>query len=530
MLNRFLAQPWLRHVAVAVGYGLGYALFREAVHWHWMISIGFRLTALMLVPYRYWAGLATGEMASMVYLAVTCADSFGMTWAIFRVIPLIGPAMPVVYICRERLHLFSTRGAINVTVLIFCALAVTLITVPFELGLLSLARRPAGYPSLREWIFPYFIVNYLGILTVTPLVMSIREAISGSDLRTIKRHVAESRLLIEGAGMLLPALGFLVWIGWTAAPGSDTRHIAQMAMFLPVVALALRHGWYGAAIGGTAASMAILALMPTLYDHNTLQAQALIAFAISTMLLMGKHITVLQQKERSERVELSMTLALAQRNFYEGERQLRRAAYVLLDIQRTCYRLLQGGMNLSPVDSVRYERLARPVVHQIGRLTDHLHPLRGSERSLPVAIRDSAMAKVLAEHHVGLHIEFRGGVSELPADLHLALYRLIANAVGYVCLQHPCSDIAIRIVCRGGRHHRWIRLHVEGGRQQDHPPRRPPWSELVSHLERVSRSGDVQAIQDTARTFGGRAHIRVFDRATHVTALLRQSVERGDMA
>lgn len=175
MPKSLMARPWLGQLVAACGYGLIYSLFHDLLLSQYSLSFGLRLAVLAVTPYKYWLALAVGETASSAYIAVTCAETFGVMWSILRAIPMIGLVMPVVYVCRERLRLISAKRVVNVPALVLGALGVSIITVPFQVGLLSLAHLPANYPLPRTWIFPYFLMNYSGALTVAPLALCLRE-------------------------------------------------------------------------------------------------------------------------------------------------------------------------------------------------------------------------------------------------------------------------------------------------------------------------------------------------------------------
>lgn len=522
MLNRFLTQPSLRHVAVAVGYAVGYTLFHAVSFSHWSLFAGLQLAALLLMPYEYWPALAVGEMVPLAYVAVACADQFGWTWAVFKTVPSIVLTMPIVLVCRKRLRIFDTRAkTFNMTTLVLCGWAAALIVALYNTMLLSFAPRPPGYPPLHEWTLRYGLGHYLGILTVTPLVLALRESAWGQPFHTLKARMVESRLLLDSAGILLPSIGLLVWIGSHAALGSDIRHIAQVAMFLPMVVLALRHGWHGAAIGGSAASIAIVVLMPARYDHDTMQAQTFIAFAITTMLLVGTRVTVWNRREQQEKHDTRLALALAQRNYYAGERQLRQAAYTLLEIQAGGRQLLHRLMQLSPSEFGTHDRQTRPLTQNAARLIDHYLPLSGPDRTLPQALTKGGLAQALAQHKVPMSVRYYGAVSTLPYDFHLAIYRLICDCVMYLGEHDKLADIVVRLRCRNFYGRRWVILYVRGLAVHDIPSAR---EELLWQLRQLSRGGGFQAIQDGAATFDGVARQRVRGERLSITALLREPI------
>ncbi|CAJ9343223.1 sensory histidine kinase UhpB [Burkholderia pseudomallei] len=522
MLYKLQVQRWLRHVAAAVLYAVGYGLFRAVSFSHWMPIAGFRLVALLLVPYRYWPALALGEMVPLGYVAAECVDQFGLVWAAFKTLPPSLFLMPIVFVCRERLRLLGTRtSVINMTVLILCAWLAALVVALNNTLLLSLAPRPPDFPPLSVWMMRYGLGHYIGILSVTPLALCLREALWGQSFHTLKARMAESRLLMDGISLLLPSLGLLVWMGWHASPGSDLRHIAQVAMFLPMVVLALRHGWQGAAIGGSAASVGVVMLMPARYDHDTLQAQVFMAFAITTMLMVGTRVTAWNRREQQERHDVRLALALAQRNYFAGEHQLRLAARAMLDVQAIGDRLLRRLEHLSPVEFELHDRRSRLQKQRAARLIEHFLPLSGPDRTLPQALMKGGLAQTLAQHHIPLRASYYGGVSTLSYESHVAFYRLICDSVAYLCKRHYLAEIVVCLRCRERNGQRSIALRV-GGKIYSGDPMVPARDELLWQLRQLSRGEGFQPIQDGAATFSGTARQRVRGEWLHITVAMHE--------
>jgi hypothetical protein len=301
----------------------------------------------------------------------------------------------------------------------------------------------------------------------------------------------------------------LIWMGLRATVDSDVRYMAQVAMFLPLVTLALRHGWQGAAIGGAAASIAVVVLMPARYDHATLQAQTLMAFVIPTMLIIGTRITAWHRREQQEKQEMRAALMLAQRNYYEGEQELRRAAYLLRDMQRMGSRWLRY-----PGTVDEYQR-ARPWVEATSRLIEYFDPLEGQGRSLPHALQKGGLAQVLAEHHVPFAANYHRGVSALPAGLHLAIYRMICGGVAHLAERGALGEVVIDVRCHRYRSRPWVVLRLFG---LDEP--NVSSESRLRALRQLSRHNSFQAIHDGAATFGGAARQRTRGRWHHLTVVL----------
>jgi two-component system, NarL family, sensor histidine kinase FusK len=502
------ARPWVRQLAVVAAYGVASFFFRAFSVSGWEILAGLRLGALLLVPYRYWPALVVGESAYYIYLAVECAETWGMTWGLCTAPPPIIYVIPIVYWVREKWSPIG-KSSIFMGRFLGCALIVSAVLMVRSVVLFSLIKHlPKGYLVDYPLFYgDYFIGSYLGILTVTPLALFIYHVAEGVPWRQLCRRLANNRLLFESACMVIPLMSFLFWVGVTSSSHTQARQIMQIATFLPVVWLALRHGWGGAAIGGSVASCAVFALTPTIHDYDTLRAEVIVSFAISTMLLMGERIAVLDRSANRERTDFRQALALAQRNVYVGEMQLRVTSQALDQIRETIqvgFTLILGRLrHLQPaVDDRSYQRHVSLAQDQLFRLADGLYPIALRERGLPNALRDGTLARVLDEAGLKYSCELRGGVSDLSHTLRMTIYRIIWEVVTEGCLKRDVRQVRVRVrgVEKGPRRAVVVVVYfrtsdVEGNDVQ--------WDQLLPNLVRSSSGLGLQAVQDRAAIFEG---------------------------
>lgn len=516
---------WLRQIAVAVGYAVIVSLFRELSISHWLLLSGLHMVALLLVPYRYWAALLVGESLSLSYLSISCFDQFGMTWALWNAVPSIVFCMPVVYLCRERWQVFPTRTTINMGPLLTCALLMAALRTANSLGLTLITKLPEGYPSINyEFVAGQWLLgNYMGALTIVPIVLVIRQVLQETSWRALGTHFLGSRLAMECLFLLVPTLAFLVGLGLSASSTAHTRQLAQLAMFLPVVWLTLRYGWQGAAVGGTLASLAVIVLMPKMFDADTLNAQVFIAFIISTMLIMGARIGALNHQAQRERTDMRMALALAQRNMQHGEVQLRMTSQSLEQVRETVhavYNVMLGRLkHMAPVfDDRTYRRQALVAQDQLYRLADSLCPVT-SERGLPGVLREGPIARVLEETGVAYWCDLRGPVSMLSSTIHLAIYRLVCEAVADGCTRRDISDIRVQVRCgrRGGRRWSVVRVNLRSNPERLAGVR---WDELLPRVLRTATGLGWPAIEDRAATFEGRAREHLISGGRCISVIL----------
>ena len=501
----------LRQALVAGVYLAVLFLFRAVSVRHWFILTGFHLVVLMLAPYRYWPALFIGDTALLAYVSFTRLDQYGLLWAVTNTIPSFAYEAPVVWWFRERWRLFPSRGTVNMPIFMLCALIIAIISTAQTIGQVQFATLPAGYVIHYGEVTARMVLgNFMGVLTVAPVTLVVYASFAATNFRWRRWFSAllESRFLVEGALGVFPVIAFLVWLG---SHNPEIRAMVQMAMFLPVILMAFRHGWQGAAVAGTLASLGIVTLMPAVNDPATMQAETLVAMAISTMLLVGARMTALTQRVEQERFDSRMAMALAHRNAALGEAQLRVTAQALDQLGQSihgAFKLMLGRLRyLQPVtDDVGYRRHVESAQEQLFLLTDSLSPTVLHEHGLPGALNQGALARTLHEAGIRYWCDLRGPVGNFPRELSLAVYRVVCEAISEACLTHEPADVLVKIRC-GTKGHTWAVVMID---IRWNPVRslHVDWVALRQRL-RISTTGlGREAIADRAATYGGRLRER----------------------
>jgi glucose-6-phosphate-specific signal transduction histidine kinase len=511
-----------RHVAVALIYALGFVALRQISFSHWVLFAGFRLCALLLVPYRYWPALVVGEMAPLAVIAFSHSERYGALWSVLYVFPPIALAMPVVRWCRHSLGLFDSRGHVQVLTFLFCTLICAALWTAINLITLSETKFPANYPQLGYTIYAarWFIGNFLGVLTIAPLVLCAKE-LRADGIVSLKQLLSNS-LVIEVLSVVFPSLMIFIWLCLSTDQDS-LRQACRMGMFLPVVWMSLRHGWHGAALGGAAASVAIVLTMPERYDAGTLQAQVFMAFAITTMLLLGNRIAMLDKRESSGRSDARMALALAQRNMILGEMQLRQTSdaleHVREGVQATYSQLLDRLRHMLPVQDERDYRLRAAVTQQqLFRLADSLHPVVWREGGLAAALRQGAIARALDDSDIRYWCNVRDqGVDQISNGAQVALYRSACDLIAHLCESARATSVGIQVKVGRDPGSRWIFLKVEGVAGEA-ARQRVKRDDLLLRLS--SSGGGVDAVRDRIALYRGELRSRETQRGQCISILM----------
>ncbi|HEX7816206.1 MASE1 domain-containing protein [Dyella sp.] len=522
---------WLQQGLVALGYAAAYGLLQKVSFAHWVLFAGFRLMALIFVPRRYWAAMAIGELGPVGYVVIKCLDQFGWAWAVLMMVPSpIVLAMPITHWCQGTLRMFPPRGDVRIGVLLLNMLLAAIAWTGINLLCLLVMRVQPGYnldylTVTARWFVGYF----LGALTVVPLAVLLRQAWRSSVAGERWRRVWDSRLFLETTFLLVPTLCFLLWVS-SHADSESARQAARMAMFLPVVFLALRYGWQGAALGGALASVAEVMTMPAHNDPAAVQAEVFMAFAITTMLMLGSRISVLNHRDDQEKANIQDALALARKNIAIGETRLRVASEFLEQIResiRVGYdNLLTQLRHVPSVDGRGYARQAALAQDQLFRLSDGLYPSGWRDMQLLPTLRQGPFARALSEGGVSYWCDAHGDFSRLSKGLHLAIYRLVGECVAQVCAQVPPTHVRVRLrvsyFCNrpmvGVRVHAWTELDRVFAVQ------------LSDVRLRLAGMGlDWEAATDRVKTYQGRLRCSHGSRGHHViSAVLRDPALRQE--
>lgn len=285
---------WGRYLAVAGAYAACYELTRNISFSHWMLPAGLRLACLLLVPRRYWAALAVGETLPIAEMAALHATSFGILWACMAALPPILVCMPAMAWLRNRYTVVRPDGEINMGYILAATLICAVVTTAANALVLSTVSMADGSPApsiTLPLMLAWILGCYLGALTLTPLILTVRERIALLPHRTVTwTAVRHSPLIRDALLFAVPCLGLLLLVANGAGEDDGLLTWVRVGMTVPVIALTLRHGWHGAAVGGMLASVAQASTSFHLQDPAMIRSQAILAFVASTALIFGVRV------------------------------------------------------------------------------------------------------------------------------------------------------------------------------------------------------------------------------------------------
>lgn len=283
---------WGAHLAIAAAYAAGYELTRYVSLPQWLLTAGLRLACLLLLPMRYWPALALGEGLPLIENAIFCAPTFGPAWALSASVPLVALWMGLMKPLRQRWTLYDHRGQLRLPLILAATLGCALITAASTtLTLLTAlwSAPPGKWPAISasDYFWAYLLGAYLGSLTLTPVILALRErflALQGRPL-TLKM-IWQSSLFQEMLCWVIPLLVALTWLALGTADDA-LREASRLALLWPVFGLAWRHGWHGSAFGGLGASISLALTTEGNLDPNALRVEVILALGLSGAFLIG---------------------------------------------------------------------------------------------------------------------------------------------------------------------------------------------------------------------------------------------------
>ncbi len=292
-----------------------------AVYW---LSDVFRLPETGSSPWNPEAGLAVAAMllygrrvvpllaaAHFACLAVWAPFS-NLAWTLILSMAHVGTLALLAHLLRGRLTAFEPPTVRAATGFALAALALSVATALVRGGV-AIPATDWSSPKIMQVIFTVATGNMVGIITVLPLL-------SGWPEFNQQRGLAQSW---DRWTSLLILLLIAVCIFIFASEAIDQFKFFYL-VFLPVIALAIRHGFMGATVATALASSCMIALLLLRqYDPTSVtELQMLMIVLTLTGMLLGAAVTELKRAfEERLRVHL---------RWQESQEALGRAAQLSL--------------------------------------------------------------------------------------------------------------------------------------------------------------------------------------------------------
>lgn len=296
---------WGQYAAIAAVYEAVYEITYYLSFQQFLLTTGLRLACMLLLPSRFWPALAIGEAVPLVENALFCAEQWGTLWAILVSVPTVALWWPLLKPLRQRWALYDANGRLRMPVIIGATVCASLITATFATVTLvaALTHGPSKWSNISpvEFFFAYLLGAYLGALTLTPVILALRERFKSLQHPFRVAVIWRSLLLRDLLFWVLPALAVLTCLA-VMTDNESVRYIARLALLWPVFGLASRHGWHGTAVGGMAASFALAVTSTGQLDRAALAVQVVLALVLSAALLLKARMPSVEPGIRVQRL------------------------------------------------------------------------------------------------------------------------------------------------------------------------------------------------------------------------------------
>lgn len=524
--ERLWSSPWAKRIAVALIYAALYAAVRPFSDGIWAVSTGLRFSALLFVPYQYWPALVVGEFVPLTVVNLRCLSDFGPTWVALQSIPPMLFAMPLVWWFRERRDLFPSRKTVNLKQLLLCVTCVSVVWV-LTVQLFNLTSYLQPPHNLGKLIAAALMGRYIGILTILPLALMVRNEFRSNKKRIGWREFFAHRLFLDTVLILLP---ILICLGLINRHGSmDTRDVTRVMMFIPVSWLTIKHGWRGAAIG-TALVMGCI-FLNTSDGVDLIPLQAMIAFVSTAMIALGANVSIQHDILERERINAQEATKVAQQGLYLSELRMKQVAFALekvgAGLNLTQSRLMARFKHMMPLSETQlFYKQASTTQEEIFRLANSIHPVAWRDNGLPHVLRQT-LARVLDEAGVAYECELSGRLSDLSPHVHVAVYRLVNEAIIHACEEQNCTRVKLQL--RGGytngRH--WVVMRITGLHEPDFAHINDPVFKTAGRERITQKLGahglSITAMRDQARLYDGEMHVKSSKNRVQLTALFHDT-------
>jgi len=268
-------------------------------------------------------------------------------------------------------------------------------------------------------------------------------------------------------------------------------------------------------------------------DPAVIQAQALIAFAVSSLIMLGSRLslkTVADAGIGASADEKLRGFQLAQQGLYQEELRLRHVAESLdrlgqsmRDGQRRMMDRLRPMLPASMEQS--YARHLDLTQLEMQRLADTLHPRAWREHGLAATFQNGPLLQAASLVGARYQCTLTGdGLNLLAPDVHMMLYRQACEVMVYMLAREPVKQIRVHI--RGGCTHgrRWVVLRMTAARALPALRGRPvpEWRQLVTLLG--TNGQGMATVHERTLIYGGVVHERESDAHLGVTLLLHDAL------
>jgi len=463
----------------------------------WFLPAGLRFTVLWLCPRRQWGWFAAADVSAILALSIVGIDD--QTWTSFALTTLAPWCSCALVIWLIRPH--GVYAAPESPSRMGSTLTAMLLAATVSAGAQSGGAVLESGASAHQWpitALGYLLREYVGMLMCMVMLAPIR-------LQQLARRTPGQdgrRLLFDLGVMFTPLLVMLAMLQLWRAPASSYAGILAL---VPMMLMAFRHGWRGAAWALTISSVTLyLVRVGSEQPLSNELLQLFLAIVGSVALLLGSAIESLRranaaliernhlEKQANARLaDQAVELRdLSRRLVRAREDEQARLAHELHDELGQCVTALGTRLSLIARQADDPEILAelhaqRELVQRIQvsirEVLQGLRPPMLDRFGLPAALREGPIQRLLVDAGIEYDLTISGPIERVGSDTGSAIYRI-------------CQETATNCVRHAQATH--FRLHIDVT---------PTWagdSEVQLRIEDDGRGFDIAAVEASSRSGG----------------------------
>jgi len=442
----------LGFLVLLISYAVLWGLLWELSHAFWYLPAGLRFVTLMYTRRAYWPVILLAEWLAIVYLN---AQYPGVPGVFEQGLGYYAPS--IIYAGVLGLWLkrrdWTALAVITQGELVKVALAIVVSALLAATSLFLFL--PADSPFL---IFEKFstrgVLSYaLGDVAGMLFFLSAAEFIKA--LLTMKKTI---RLVFfkNAALIIFPVTAVITLL----TPTFEWAFLALM--FLPIVFLALKHGWPGATF-----SLLVLNVVAGLsfwLSGNTVVLFDTQIFLVSvgfTGLFLGAVVT--QQTELMADInKISQRMIAAQET--ERNRISRdlhdHIGQVLTALTLRSAIIKRQGPNELRAELDLLDKLAAQAFHDVRVIVNELSPIELSHSGLERSLKGAAIRKMLEASNIKYSTSIDGLISEAPEDVQFAIFRISQEALSNIAKHSLASECSLKVALSNDPENKSVRLEI----------------------------------------------------------------------
>ncbi|HEY5775474.1 MAG TPA: histidine kinase, partial [Xanthomonadales bacterium] len=421
---------------VCASYSGLWAFLWELSQAFWYLPAGLRFVLLMYTRPVFWPVFLVGEWLAIAYLSGEHSSySNILEHGVTNFMPSVIYVAVIGFLVRKKA--WVTQGVINQGELVSITLAIIIAAMATAISLFLLM--PAESPFLVfekfsvKGIFSYSLGDIAGVLFIWSSVEFVRSLL-GMD-KFSRRIFAR-----DAAFLILPIVAVMAVIKL----GFEWAFLAMM--FLPILFLALKHGWPGATF--SLVTLNIIAGLSFLLSGNSVVLFDTQIFLVSvgfTGLFLGATISRQAELMKSIRNISQRVITTQETERIRISKDLHdHVGQVLTALTLRIAILRQRGPADLKNDLDLLDRLAAQVFHDVHEIVGELSPRELSYFGLKRSLESSVFSKMLEAANISYKPSIDSAVAEIPEQIQIAIFRISQEALSNIAKHSFASECSLK--------------------------------------------------------------------------------------